>query len=90
MTLNLIIIFSNLVNYESFSSRILDFLTLDLERHFFRIVLGYISQTYNSSFQTIEIESKWLVEVAPHYYKDKDIQEKKMPKMKGKSKAELG
>ena len=41
-------------------------------------------------FQTIEIESKWLVEVAPHYYKEKDIEEKKMPKQRGKAKAELG
>lgn len=40
--------------------------------------------------QSIEIESKWLVEVAPHYYKEKDIEEKKMPKQRGKAKAELG
>ena len=41
-------------------------------------------------FQTIEIESKWLVEVAPHYYKEKDIEDKKMPKKNmGKSRAEL-
>jgi len=39
--------------------------------------------------QVIEIESKWLVEVAPHYYKEKDIEEKKMPKQRGKAKAEL-
>ena len=30
--------------------------------------------------QIIPIESKWLQEVAPHYYKEKDIEERKMPK----------
>lgn len=38
--------------------------------------------------QTIEIESKWLLEVAPHYYKPKDIEDsrtKKMPKGQGRS-----
>lgn len=40
--------------------------------------------------QLIEIEGKWLVEVAPHYYKDKEIEDsttKKMPKKIGKSSA---
>jgi len=40
-----------------------------------------------------EIESKWLLEVAPHYYKPRELEDstnKKMPKMTGKSKAELG
>jgi len=39
----------------------------------------------------IEIESGWLLEVAPHYYKAKeleDTQNKKMPKKQGVSKAE--
>ncbi|KAK2715119.1 pre-mRNA-splicing factor ATP-dependent RNA helicase DHX16-like [Artemia franciscana] len=43
--------------------------------------------------QVIEIENKWLLEVAPHYYKAKDLEDslsKKMPKEKGKSKEELG
>eukprot|EP00055_Hartaetosiga_balthica_P016205 m.100938 g.100938 ORF g.100938 m.100938 type:complete len:1049 (+) comp9054_c0_seq3:32-3178(+) len=38
--------------------------------------------------QVIEIENKWLLEVAPHYYKAKDIEDmtgKKMPKAKGKA-----
>ena len=38
--------------------------------------------------QVIEIESSWLLEVAPHYYKEKDIEDtttKKMPKRTGKS-----
>lgn len=39
----------------------------------------------------IEIESSWLLEVAPHYYKSKeleDAQSKKMPKKQGVSKSE--
>lgn len=38
--------------------------------------------------QVVEIESKWLIEVAPHYYKAKEIEDSttvKMPKSKGKS-----
>lgn len=38
--------------------------------------------------QVIEIESKWLLEVAPHYYKPKEIEDstnKKMPKVVGRS-----
>jgi pre-mRNA-splicing factor ATP-dependent RNA helicase DHX16 len=30
--------------------------------------------------QIIPIENKWLLEVAPHYYKAKDLEEQKMPK----------
>ena len=36
--------------------------------------------------QVIEIDSQWLMEVAPHYYKAKDLQDsssKKMPKKVG-------
>ncbi|XP_067124027.1 pre-mRNA-splicing factor ATP-dependent RNA helicase DHX16 [Centruroides vittatus] len=42
--------------------------------------------------QLIEIEGQWLLEVAPHYYKPKDIDDshsKKMPKNTGKSRVEL-
>lgn len=45
--------------------------------------------------QTIEIDPAWLLEVAPHYYKPKDVDEsggnlgKKMPKQVGKSAQEL-
>ena len=44
--------------------------------------------------QVIEINPLWLLEVAPHYYKPKDIDEsgtlgKKMPKQVGKSLADL-
>lgn len=42
--------------------------------------------------QVIEIEGVWLVEVAPHYYKAKDIEDstnKKMPKNTGKSQSDL-
>ncbi|XP_045471594.1 pre-mRNA-splicing factor ATP-dependent RNA helicase DHX16-like [Harmonia axyridis] len=38
--------------------------------------------------QVIEIESKWLLEVAPHYYKPKELEDstnKKMPKTVGRS-----
>uniref|UniRef100_H2YMB0 RNA helicase n=1 Tax=Ciona savignyi TaxID=51511 RepID=H2YMB0_CIOSA len=39
--------------------------------------------------QCIEIESGWLLEVAPHYYKSKEIEQesKKMPRKQGKSAA---
>lgn len=43
--------------------------------------------------QVIQIENGWLLEVAPHYYKAKDLEDstsRKMPKNKGKSRAELG
>ncbi len=39
--------------------------------------------------QVIDIESKWLLEVAPHYYKQKELEDptnKKMPKTVGKAK----
>ncbi|XP_043238204.1 pre-mRNA-splicing factor ATP-dependent RNA helicase DHX16-like [Amphibalanus amphitrite] len=42
--------------------------------------------------QIVEIESVWLREVAPHYYKGKELDDstnKKMPKGRGKSKVEL-
>ncbi|KAJ9441369.1 Pre-mRNA-splicing factor ATP-dependent RNA helicase DEAH1 [Diplonema papillatum] len=38
--------------------------------------------------QVIEIKPDWLVEIAPHYYKSKDIvaeEKKKMPKAAGKA-----
>jgi len=40
----------------------------------------------------IEIESSWMLEVAPHYYREKELEDtsgKKLPKMTGKSKDEL-
>ncbi|XP_040260866.1 pre-mRNA-splicing factor ATP-dependent RNA helicase DHX16 isoform X1 [Bufo bufo] len=43
--------------------------------------------------QIIEIDSSWLLEVAPHYYKSRELEDassKKMPKQAGKSKEELG
>ncbi|RWS27129.1 pre-mRNA-splicing factor ATP-dependent RNA helicase DHX16-like protein [Leptotrombidium deliense] len=42
--------------------------------------------------QIIEIDPSWLIEVAPHYYKDKEIEDtssKKMPKQVGKASGEL-
>ncbi|XP_077987074.1 pre-mRNA-splicing factor ATP-dependent RNA helicase DHX16-like [Glandiceps talaboti] len=41
--------------------------------------------------QTIEIENQWLLEVAPHYYKARELEDgsgRKMPKMTGKSREE--
>uniref|UniRef100_A0A7N8WLK4 Pre-mRNA-splicing factor ATP-dependent RNA helicase DHX16 n=1 Tax=Mastacembelus armatus TaxID=205130 RepID=A0A7N8WLK4_9TELE len=43
--------------------------------------------------KVIEIESGWLLEVAPHYYKSKELEDssnKKMPRKQGKTKEELG
>ncbi|XP_077577302.1 pre-mRNA-splicing factor ATP-dependent RNA helicase DHX16 [Stigmatopora nigra] len=43
--------------------------------------------------QVVEIESGWLLEVAPHYYKSKEVEDsntKKMPRKLGKAKEELG
>ncbi|XP_060800257.1 pre-mRNA-splicing factor ATP-dependent RNA helicase DHX16 [Neoarius graeffei] len=43
--------------------------------------------------QVIEIESGWLLEVAPHYYKSKELEDsssKKMPRKQGKAREELG
>ncbi len=40
----------------------------------------------------VEIENKWLLEVAPHYYKAKELEDstvKKIPKQMGKEKEEL-
>ena len=42
--------------------------------------------------QVIQIENAWLLEVAPHYYKTKELDDgsgKKMPKQTGKSKDEM-
>ncbi|KAK6014606.1 hypothetical protein OSTOST_20008 [Ostertagia ostertagi] len=39
-----------------------------------------------------QIESSWLLEVAPHYYKGRELEDasnKKMPKQRGKSAQEL-
>lgn len=39
-----------------------------------------------------EIESKWLLEVAPHYYQDRELEDptnKKLPKTIGKSSTQL-
>jgi len=43
--------------------------------------------------ESIEVESKWIAEVAPHYYQMKELEDssnKKMPKPTGKTKEELG
>ncbi|TRZ09063.1 hypothetical protein HGM15179_018038 [Zosterops borbonicus] len=43
--------------------------------------------------QVIEIDSAWLLEVAPHYYQAKELEDgsgRKMPKKAGKAREELG
>uniref|UniRef100_A0A4W3GGH1 Activating signal cointegrator 1 complex subunit 3 n=1 Tax=Callorhinchus milii TaxID=7868 RepID=A0A4W3GGH1_CALMI len=43
--------------------------------------------------QVIEIDSAWLLEVAPHYYRSRDLEDagsKKMPRKPGKSREDLG
>ena len=43
--------------------------------------------------QVIEIDSRWLLEVAPHYYKREELEDtrtRKMPRKQGKTKEELG
>ena len=43
--------------------------------------------------QVLEIDSAWLLEVAPHYYQAKELEDsgaRKMPKKVGKSRQELG
>uniref|UniRef100_A0A5F8GL36 RNA helicase n=1 Tax=Monodelphis domestica TaxID=13616 RepID=A0A5F8GL36_MONDO len=43
--------------------------------------------------QVLEIQSGWLLEVAPHYYKARELEDpnaKKMPKKVGKTREELG
>ncbi|XP_056126764.1 pre-mRNA-splicing factor ATP-dependent RNA helicase DHX16 [Rhinichthys klamathensis goyatoka] len=43
--------------------------------------------------QVIEIDNSWLLEVAPHYYKNKELEDgssKKMPRKQGKAREELG
>lgn len=45
------------------------------------------------SLKVIEIDSTWLLEVAPHYYKAKELEDastKKLPKKVGKTREELG
>ena len=40
----------------------------------------------------IDIDSRWLLEVAPHYYKQKELDDgsgKKMPKQTGKAREEV-
>lgn len=44
------------------------------------------------SLKVIEIDNSWLLEVAPHYYKQKELEDtskRKMPKGAGKSREEM-
>lgn len=50
------------------------------------VALALVIERLLLIFQVIEIDSQWLMEVAPHYYKAKDLQDsssKKMPKKVG-------
>jgi pre-mRNA-splicing factor ATP-dependent RNA helicase DHX16 len=42
--------------------------------------------------QVVEIENSWLLEVAPHYYKAKELDDgatRKMPKQTGKAREDI-
>lgn len=42
--------------------------------------------------QVTEIDSKWLLEVAPHYYQERELEDtlnKKLPKTLGKTSSQL-
>lgn len=47
------------------------------------------NHTFFTFFQVVEIKFEWLFEVAPHYFKQKDLEEynmnKKMPKVVGRT-----
>lgn len=55
------------------------------------LIIEYRSNRSNELIkytQVTEIESKWLLEVAPHYYKPKELEDstnKKMPKVAGRA-----
>ncbi len=51
-----------------------------------------LSLTSALVLQVIEIENSWLLEVAPHYYKQKELEDgsrRKMPKQTGKAREEM-
>ena len=52
------------------------------------LVVGFVKEAElpDLQLQVVEIENQWLLEVAPHYYKAKDLVDnssKKMPKKVG-------
>nr|CAD48140.1 hypothetical protein [Brugia malayi] len=58
----------------------------------FLIVFFFLIFFKQLDFKVIEIESSWLTEVAPHYYRAKELEDstnRKMPKQKGKAAIEL-
>ena len=62
----------------------------DLPRWVIYFELVFTSKEFMRN--VIEIKSEWLLEVAPHYYKAKELEDssnKKMPKSQGKAKDEL-
>jgi pre-mRNA-splicing factor ATP-dependent RNA helicase DHX16 len=62
----------------------------DLPRWVLYYELVFTTKEYMRN--VVEIRNEWLLEVAPHYYKAKELEDsssKKMPKKQGKSRAEL-
>ncbi len=62
----------------------------DLPRWVIYFELVFTTKEYMRN--CIEIKNEWLLEVAPHYYKAKELEDstnKKMPKMRGKAREEL-
>ncbi|VBB30867.1 unnamed protein product [Acanthocheilonema viteae] len=59
---------------------------------YFELVFTSKEFMREASLGVIEIESSWLTEVAPHYYRAKELEDstnRKMPKQKGKAAFEL-
>ena len=62
----------------------------------FTLQCGHVDIVFRSSFlnffQVIEIDNGWLLEVAPHYYKQKELEDtskRKMPKNTGKAREDV-
>lgn len=69
------------------TTTVLDFLTV---RHFCGCFADGVGVSQDYMRTVTEIESEWLIEIAPHLYKPKDVEAvdtKKMPKALGKSSA---
>ena len=56
------------------------------------VLFHYLFSLNGLVFQVIEVDSRWIVEIAPHFYKQNDLlleDKKKMPKSMGKSRQDL-
>lgn len=65
-----------------------------IDIHMYRIIHLSKATIMNEKFpfKVIEIDNSWLLEVAPHYYKQKELEDtskRKMPKGAGKSREEM-